>query len=331
MPIFLAIDAGGTSTRALLADSDRILARASTGSVKLMRVGEAEATTRLHALIDQLASAAGAAPSRIARVCFGLAGVTIPAVRAWAAQAIAARTDAPLLLLGDEQIALDAAFHFGPGILIIAGTGSNAVGRDAAGRLHSAGGHGPILGDEGAGFWIGLEAIRRALRARDAEPDLSSGSAAEASASPPDEPSTHLLHTIFQAWNLPSLPDLIELGNHRGDASRPAPDFASLVPAVAAAAQQGNPIAVALLAEAGGHLGSLVLTVARKMHPRPAGSSADPSDLSLDVAFTGSVLTHVHAVRESMVARIAHELPAARVHSTPADPLDGALFRARHG
>ena len=47
MSLYLAIDAGGTKTRCLLADAGRVLARASTGTVKLMRVSEAEADVRL--------------------------------------------------------------------------------------------------------------------------------------------------------------------------------------------------------------------------------------------------------------------------------------------
>src|SRR6202012_6255611 len=72
-----------------------------------------------------------------------------------------------LIIIGDEQIALDAAFRGGPGVLVIAGTGSNIVGRCADGTTHTAGGWGPMLGDEGSGHWIGVEAIKSALRAQD--------------------------------------------------------------------------------------------------------------------------------------------------------------------
>ena len=52
-------------------------------------------------------------------------------------------------------------------MLVIAGTGSNVTGRCADGSTVGAGGWGPVLGDEGSGTWIGLEAIEPALRARD--------------------------------------------------------------------------------------------------------------------------------------------------------------------
>jgi len=332
MALFLAIDAGGTRTQCLIADSTRILARASTGSVKLMRVSTAEATARLHAMLAEAAAAAAISLNQITRTCFGLAGLTIPAVRAWAAAAIAAQVAGPLILCGDEEIALDAAFSgdpgsgspassagWGGGILVIAGTGSNILGRAPDGTLHSAGGWGPVLGDEGAGYWIGLEAIRAALRAQDhARTRLD-----------PSNHSTLLLAEIQRAWNLNSLAELVDLGNHRGDASRPAPDFAALAPIVAHSAGKGNPIAAAILNRAGEDLAALVALVARKI----AASSTpnlEPPTSNLHVAFTGSVLTHITAVRVAMTSSLALTLPAASVHPTPVDPLDGALWRARH-
>jgi glucosamine kinase len=319
MSFYLAIDAGGTSTRCLLADESRVLARASTGSVKLMRVAEAEATARLQAMLSEAAASAAIPLTHITRTCFGLAGLTIPAVRAWASAAIAAQVSGSLILCGDEEIALDAAFQAGPGILVIAGTGSNVIGRAPDGTLHSAGGWGPVLGDEGGGYWIGLEAVRAALRAQDATPTRLA----------PDDPSTHLLLEIQRAWNLDCLAELIDLGNHRGDATRPAPDFASLAPVVARCAEQGNPIAAGILHRAGIDLADQVILVGSKL-AAATSSNLKPRASKLAVAFTGSVLSHIVPVRESMVARLTAALPAADVHASAVDPLEGALWRARN-
>jgi glucosamine kinase len=352
MPYYLAIDAGGTKTQCLIADSDRVLARATTGSVKLMRVPEAEATGRLHAMLDEASATAGISLSAITRTCFGLAGLSIPSVRAWATAAIAARTSSPLILCGDEEIALDAAFAAGPGILVIAGTGSNVIGRSPSGSLHSAGGWGPILGDEGGGYWIGLESIRYALNTLDKEPapepgvlkpgtpepgapSLSPSFGDRVGSNPPGAtPAAHLLAQIQRHFNLNSLAELIELGNHRGDAARPAPDFASLAPTIAASAEAGNPVASAILHQAGAELATLVALVASKLAAPPNSilppSNLEPRTLNLEVAFTGSVLTHIPAVRDAMTKLLSRLLPSAQVQPAPVDPLDGALWRARH-
>src|SRR5580700_7905731 len=125
MNLFLAIDAGGTKTRCLLADETQVLARATTGSVKLMRVGAVEASARLQGMLEEVARNAGVILKDVAHTCIGLAGLTIEAVREWAEREITKTVGGDLQLAGDEEIALEGAFRGGPGILIIAGTGSN--------------------------------------------------------------------------------------------------------------------------------------------------------------------------------------------------------------
>ncbi len=307
MGIFVAIDAGGTKTQCLIADQTRVLGRAATGTVKLMRVPEPEATARLQSMLAASAASAGVSLGQVERTCFGLAGVSSPAVQAWARQAVAAVVPGELILCGDEEIALDAAFPGGAGILVIAGTGSNAIGRARSGELFGAGGWGPVLGDEGSGYWIGLEAIRAALRAQDR------------SGAP-----TRLLGEIERHWGLGSVAELVAMGNQR-DAG--APDFAELAPVVARCAEQGDELAGGILLRAGEELAELVALVYRKMH----ASAAADRVAEIGVAFTGSVLAQIAPVRRAMGSRLAALVPAARVHETAVDPLDGALWRARHG
>src|SRR5438105_10078755 len=245
MPYYLAIDGGGTHTRALLADDFRVLSRASTGTVKLMRVSEAEAASRLHALLQDLARQSGVALSKITRTCFGLAGSASKSVRDWAAETLKPAVSGELLLLGDIEILLDAAFPDAAGIVIISGTGSNCIGRGTSGEHHTAGGWGPVLGDEGSGFWIGLEAIRAALRAQDR---IGVGG-----------PSTCLLREIEAHWNLSSAGELIALGNLRAPSETATPpDFASLAPVVARCAADGDALAAGILQRAGEELADLV-------------------------------------------------------------------------
>lgn len=54
-----------------------------------------------------------------------------------------------------------------PGVLIISGTGAMAIAEDARGRITVAGGWGRLTGDEGSGYFIGLQALRAALHAAD--------------------------------------------------------------------------------------------------------------------------------------------------------------------
>lgn len=72
--------------------------------------------------------------------------------------------DIPLYAGNDLDSGLAAAFHNQPGILVISGTGSVVVGRNADAQTARAGGWGHILGDHGSGYWIALTGLRAALR-----------------------------------------------------------------------------------------------------------------------------------------------------------------------
>ncbi len=299
MSLFLAIDAGGTKTSCLLADENRVLGRAATGTVKLMRVTEQEATSRLRDVLAEVSMAAGVGLSEVSRTCVGLAGISIDAVREWAEREIGDVVGGDLILCGDEEIALEGAFKGGPGILVIAGTGSNVIGRGLDGTMYGAGGWGPALGDEGSGYWIGLEAVRAGLWAKDR------GVA------------TTLLREVGEFWGAEALGDIVAMGN-----VRPGPDFAALTPIVAKCAQNGDDLANAVLERAGTELADQIALVALKMLESGGNGKAS-------VAYTGSVLEHILPVRLSMIAALKQSAPGVKVMDVAADALEGAVWRAR--
>lgn len=301
MSLFLAIDSGGTKTRCLLADEARVLALASTGSVKLTRVGEQEATSRLRALLAEVSRSAGVGLSEVTRTCAGLGGFSIDAVREWAERELAALVGGDLLLCGDEEIALDGAFLGGPGILVIAGTGSKVTGRASDGAIYNAGGWGHALGDEGSGYWIGQEALRAGFWAKDR------GVA------------TILLEDIGEFWGAASLGEIVGMAN-----ALPAPDFAALAPVVAKCAESGDELATAVLERAGDELAEQVALVAVKM--KESGGKG-----KVGVAYIGSVLEHVPLVRDAMIAALKKSAPEVGVMNGAVDALAGALWRARDG
>jgi glucosamine kinase len=70
-------------------------------------------------------------------------------------------------VLSDAQIAHLGALGVGAGVLVLAGTGSIVIGRNTAGRWARAGGFGPLLGDEGSGFWLGRAWLRATTQGED--------------------------------------------------------------------------------------------------------------------------------------------------------------------
>ena len=301
MAVFVAIDAGGTRTRLWVANETRVLGEAAGATVKLMTVWEETATARLQELLREGAASAGVALDSVTQTCIGLAGSSSSAVRAWAEETLGAMVSGEVLVCGDEEIALDAAFHGGPGILVIAGTGSNVIGRCANGTCVTAGGWGPLLGDEGSGQWIGLEALRAGLRAQDRNID------------------TCLLREIMAFWEVGSLGELVAKGNQRL-----RPEFAELTRVVAACAERGDVLAVSVLERAGEELAAQVRLVMSKM----TAAGCEASDC-LQVAFTGSVLGEIARVRRSMEGHLRALTPEIAIAEKAVEPLEGALWRAR--
>jgi N-acetylglucosamine kinase-like BadF-type ATPase len=103
-----------------------------------------------------------------AAICLGMAGVDRPGDTA-VVRGILQRIGrgARMLIVNDALVALEAGAPDAPGIVLIAGTGSIAYGRDGRYRAARAGGWGYVLGDEGSGYWIGRQALRAVVRETD--------------------------------------------------------------------------------------------------------------------------------------------------------------------
>ena len=154
--IAVGVDAGGTGSRAVVVRDGVVVARRDLGPINVLL--HADAVDRLAAAVTEAGAAAAG---------FGLAGLRSDEHARELTAELVRRTGARIVVGDDTDAALAGAFAGRPGIVVIAGTGSGAAGRDGAGRTVRVGGHGFLLGDEGGGYWIGREAVRAALRAAD--------------------------------------------------------------------------------------------------------------------------------------------------------------------
>jgi glucosamine kinase len=303
MSFFLALDAGGTKTDYVLADESRELARVRTGTIKRMRVDAATASQNLESALAQLSAQTGISMASITRTCIGTAGETVPLVRDWLQASFRARVGGALLILGDVEIALEAAFPGRAGVLAMAGTGSNVLGRTNEGLLITAGGWGPALADQGSGHRIGLESLRAMFLARD------------------EERHTLLLSATMDFWKLSSLEGLVEYAN-----SLPAPDFSQLTAVVLRCAQLGDEVALTVLRQQGEELAYLVRLVIRRLR-----LAANEPEWTPPIAFTGSILENVAPLRDALMAAVRRRFPLAQAPDKVVDPIEGALWRARTG
>ncbi len=303
MALYLAVDLGGTKTEYVLADEKSELARVRGGTIKRMRTEATTANENFVSALREIEAKSGVSIREVTRSCVGAAGVTVALVTDWVKEAFAEHVGGELILVGDVEIALDGAFFGGPGVLVIAGTGSNVAGRSPGGEVTTAGGWGPVLSDQGSGARIGYQALRDAFLAYD------------------ERRETTLLPEIMKVWELKDVDAFVGYANQI-----PPPDFSKLAPVVLKCAEAGDVVAQGVLrreAEELAYLVKLVIDRLRKADMRP--------DWIPDLAFTGSIAEHVAPVREGVVEVLRRDFPGLKVVPGVVDPTLGALWRARNG
>ncbi len=297
MSVVLGIDGGGTNTRAAIVADGKIVGSGQSGSIKRLRVGAEVAEANLRAVLKEAFAQSGA--KDIDAACCGVASASMPGITEWITAVFDDFGITRSEVVGDHIIALDAAFQGGPGILQIAGTGTNCVGRAPDGTLETAGGWSSRLGDEGSGYWIGVNSIRRALHALDRE-----------------EPCL-VIPKVMQIWHTNGMDEFINMGD-----GTPAPDFAALAPAINELADVGDAVAVGTLQQAALDLVGFVLLVRSKLR-RKHGIAGE-----IPVAWTGSVIAKMGLVRQQFVAGLHAAAPVMPVGTEEVVALHGAIWRA---
>lgn len=246
MGYLIGIDGGGTRTTVVLTGADGGETVRRTGPPGLVdpRHPTAAAHVLLAVIREAMVEAGWTQPA--AALCAGLAGVGHEAEREAVCAALAeAGVAERVAVVSDGEIALEGALGEAPGILLIAGTGSVAYGRDERGRVERCGGWGMIVGDEGSAYAVGRVALSAALCAYDRR----------------GRP-TRLLPAVLSHLRL-DFP--AELPPWAGRAEKS--DIAALATLVAEQAAGGDDVAASILDSAAGHLASHVTALAERLGP----------------------------------------------------------------
>jgi glucosamine kinase len=296
MPFFLGIDGGGTKTRCIVGDEKSQLGVGSSSSSKVQRVGEACARDALAAAVHESCVQAGISPRQIAWTCAGITGSARREIAGVMQDLMASIVGGEVEIVGDVEIAFQDAFAAGPGVIVIAGTGSIAYGRNAKPETARAGGWGYAISDEGSGHWIGVEAVRAALSERDC--GQHSG----------------LLKDLMAGLGARDFEDFIVRLN-----GNPPVDFAPLFPIVLAASDDGDSLASEILKRAGRELAGLAGIVIERLFGKQSTS----------VATHGGVFASSRIVREHFEQELKSRHPRAGLLDREIDPARGALERAR--
>ena len=300
--LFLGVDGGQSGTTAIIGDAQgHIVGWGTAGPCNHVAAPEARAKF-LRVMRECLAQAAhhpGSPRWRFKAACLGMSGG--PDDKTALLHELL-ETD-HLIVTHDAATALAGATSGEPGIIVIAGTGSMAFGRNARGETARAGGWGYIFGDEGGAFDLVRQALRAILRehegwgARTALTPalLEAGGASDAN---------QLLHSFYG-------PDW------------PRARVADLARIVSRIAEEGDPIALRLLHQAAQELALLAGSVRRQLWGgEGAGGEPDP----VRISWAGGVFES-SSLRERFQMLIALEKDA--VCERPRyGPAEGALLLA---
>ena len=289
--ILIGADVGGSKTAVGVSDGEQILARAD-GAGAAIRPGRALASASVIAEIVRKALAgAGRLSGDVLYV--GAAGAGREPEREELRKALRTENLASTVVVStDIEIALAAVFDTGPGIVVSAGTGSVAVGRDRAGKQRRIGGYGWQMGDEGSGYAIGRAALGAVSRAADGR-----------------SPRTALSERVLAASRSEGFDDLI-----RWAAGASPAEVASLAPHVLDVAAHGDPLAQGICDYAARELTQLAVCLVPVMDVQPP----------VGVALTGGLLSSEGPLRRSVLARLREDANLSPIE-TRVDAVEGAI------
>jgi N-acetylglucosamine kinase len=294
----LGIDAGGTKTVCLLAnDRGEILARARAAGANLQVMGELGVEKVLHRVMEETLGDRDARPDAI---CLGIAGVDRPR-DAQAVNDIMRRIGykTRIVVVNDALVALVAGAGEQSGVVVVAGTGSIAYGRDSEGRAARAGGWGYLLGDEGGGFWIGRAALSAVVRQFDQR-----------------GPATLLTELVLGQMQLSTPAELIHAIYDHG-LQRHA--IAGLAGVVQRASEAGDAVAGEILDRAATELAVAAASVVTRLGMR---GDVFPTVLA------GGIFKGIPSLAAGLTRRLAEVAPRSDVRQLELEPAHGAVTLA---
>ncbi|MBG6237159.1 N-acetylglucosamine kinase-like BadF-type ATPase [Mycetocola sp. CAN_C7] len=169
MPAFLAVDAGGTSTRAVLVEPDgTCLGYGVAGGGNPISAGPERAASAVVAAVRSAASAARRSPNDVGGGILAMAGSGVHTDTAWVSNALTAAGFVGDIELRSDLLATFFAGTYEPeGYALVAGTGAAGIRVKNGVVDRAADGLGWLLADVGSGFWIGHRVVREAVAALD--------------------------------------------------------------------------------------------------------------------------------------------------------------------
>lgn len=274
MNYIIGVDGGGTKTEAVAYDMDGNKISEGRAGFGNLLINEKQATANIIQAIEQSMTAID--DGSCLYICLGLAGYGGVENPQGIKSALSKAFKVSFTIVNDAIIAHAALLKGNDGILTISGTGSVSIGIHK-GIEKSAGGWGHILGDEGSGYWIAMQAFIRMTQEEDEGYEYS-----------------HLTESILKKLGYLSV---MELKKFIYSATKS--EIAAFVPLIVQHAEKGDGFSQNILNQAGYHLAIQTLEVIKKLKLCE----------NVTIALKGSILTNIPLVQSSFINHIKLENP----------------------
>jgi len=290
----MGIDGGATKTLAAVLDLDRhALHLGHAGPSNPDAVGAQAAEEALLQAADQAMENAGISQQALGAAVLAVAGTDTDAL----ARNLRSLRREDWTVVNDVVGAWATATGAGMGVAAISGTGSNVFGVGPDGPWR-AGGWGHLLGDEGSGYWLGIQSIKAALSDREA-----SG------------PQTALSEAVPAFFGVSSVEELAVQVYAKPLTKG---EIAALAIETAKLAEAGDAVARELFARGGRELGRQIVAVIEQtgLHG------------SFPVGLIGSAFKAGRVFIEPLVQAVHEQAPDTRVATIEMAPVGGSLLLA---
>lgn len=300
--LYVGFDAGGTRTRALVADVNGRFVSYGCGGPGNLHNLDKQALEQNYRDAYRAALKGITAEGRLNAAFVGAAGVKAEGDRSAVIEIVARALDletAAVDVRNDSESALAGGMTGKPGIVLIVGTGSHAFGRSEDGATAYCGGWGCLLDDIGSGYWLGLQGLRITAQVVDGR-----------------EPPSAIADAIIKKLKLDHPFDLLPRVYTDGMG---VSEIASLAPTILECAENGDRRALALLEEGVQGLAALIAGAGRAI-----GADRNP----LPVVFAGglaeSKIRYSAMLREAVLALDC----VSSIHEPELPPVCGSLLLA---
>lgn len=281
--LYLGIDAGASSTKWALLDREGMV-KEGTSLPMDGHINREESKTRMITVLKEIEAVAH--PQKVTAIYAGITGIS-ETVEGAAATVEIFRSifgKARLELVTDIELGYRAHLDLGEGIFLYAGTGSIALHIDRNKEIIRVGGWGYLLGDEGGGYWIGREAIRRVLFHIESQSPIA-----------PNSFEDRIL-TFIDCLDWKDIKSFVY--------SHERSKTASIARHVVELAQQGDTTALEILQEAAGYLANLVWRLEKNL-----GGDKKP------VIFAGGLSTGDNPLLQALSRELDREVRVPNIRS----------------